>query len=111
MNVNNRVDAKHVYIYILWRGEHTDFTAWDTNDVHFDARSTKDDPRWFMVDVRLVRKFDRCITLDDIKGNAKLQNMMLLKRGRISVQIVTDAEWKAVLDMLHQQPSESAHHE
>src|SRR3954462_6313635 len=31
------------------RESYPDDTAWDKNDDHFDAASTKDDPRWFMV--------------------------------------------------------------
>lgn len=52
-----------------------------------------------MVDVRLVEKFHRCITLDQVKANEQLSQMMLVKRGRVSVQRVQPDEWEEVLKM------------
>lgn len=73
-----------------------DFTAWDAKDPHYDPKASKDSPRWFMVDVKLVCKFPRCITLDDIRAIESLSEMQLVKRGRISVQHVRKSEWDVV---------------
>lgn len=77
-----------------------DHTAWDIQSEHFDPKSTPDNPRWYMVDVKLVKKFPRFITLDEIKKNPKLKNMLILRKGnRLSITSVTPQEWKAILEL------------
>ena len=76
-----------------------DHTAFDSKDAHFDAKSTPENPRWFMVDVQLVRKFDTFVSLDQIKAEEKLSNMQLVTRGRISVQKVRKSEWDVIREM------------
>jgi len=61
--------------------------------------STTDDPRWECVDVRAVRDVPNPPTLDDIKANPKLAEMVLVKNSRLSVQPVTEAEWREVCRM------------
>src|SRR3990167_3453593 len=79
---------------------HPDFTAWDMHSPHYDADSTPEHPRWFMVDVRLVEKFDRCITLDAIKQHSQLRSMQVARKGnRLSITPVTPAEWQTVLPL------------
>lgn len=75
-----------------------DPTAWDSNDKHFDPRSTPDNPVWLMVDIQAEREFSRPITLQEIKDHPQLQNMMLARRGmRLSVQPVAEEEWDEIL--------------
>lgn len=75
-----------------------DFTAFDKNDVHFDPKSDKANPTWYMVDVKFVESFARVLSLEDLRGIAALQNMVLLQKGsRLSVQPVTSSEWQAVV--------------
>ncbi len=77
-----------------------DFTAFNPESKYYDPRSTKEKPMWFMVDVKLVKKFSRFITLEEIKANPKLKNMLILRRGnRLSITSVTAQEWKAILAM------------
>lgn len=53
-----------------------------------------------MVDVRLVQKFPRIIALDELKRTPGLENMLVIQRGmRLSVQPVTEAEWRIVLTL------------
>lgn len=59
-----------------------------------------------MVDVRLLRKFAKPVSLDDIKACDKLAAMQLVKRGRISVQYVTADEWGVILSMAGEHPLE-----
>lgn len=81
------------------RQAYPDHTAFDREDVHFDPKSDKKNPKWFMVDVKFEKKFKQEVTLKDVKDCAQLQNMQLVKRGRISVQRVTPREWTSVLKM------------
>ena len=74
-----------------------DFTQFDENEDHYDPKSDPDNPRWFMVDVKLLQEFPAPVTRDDLKAEASLADMVVLQRGsRLSVQPVTAAEWKAV---------------
>ena len=76
-----------------------DPTQFDPGDDHFDPRSKRDDPTWWAVDVEFVEKLPAPVSLQDVKANAKLAQMALLKRSRLSVTPVTAAEWKAILAM------------
>lgn len=79
------------------KGGYPDFTQFDPNEDHYDPKSDPDDPRWFMVDVKLVQEFAQAVTRDDLKAEKSLSDMMVLQRGsRLSVQPVTAAEWKTV---------------
>jgi predicted RNA-binding protein with PUA-like domain len=61
--------------------------------------STADVPAWECVDIRTVKPFANPVTLDEIKLEAKLSEMVLVKNSRLSVQPVTEAEWKHILKM------------
>ena len=74
-----------------------DFTAWDQNDIHFDPKSTPDNPRWYMVDIQVKEKFSTPILVDDLKSIPELQNMVLFKNQRLSVQPITKEEWNVIL--------------
>ena len=81
------------------REAYPDRTAFDPKDDHYDADSDPDKPRWYMVDVKLVRKFDRVIALDELRTHAsgKLKDMIVLKRGnRLSITPVTKSEWEFI---------------
>jgi predicted RNA-binding protein with PUA-like domain len=66
-------------------------------EVHPD--STTDDPRWECVDIKAVRPLANPVTLDMCKDDPRLADMVLVNNSRLSVQPVTKAEWKAVLDL------------
>ena len=75
-----------------------DFTAWDPTSNHFDPKSLPAKPRWFMVNVRFVKKFKRFISLHEIKSHPLLQKMPIVQKGsRLSITPVTPAEWKVLL--------------
>jgi len=71
-------------------------------EVHPD--STTDDPRWECVDIQAVRPFVKPVTLDQIKGEEQLADMILVRNSRLSVQPVTDAEWQLVCAMGQTKP-------
>ena len=66
--------------------------------------STTDDDRWECVDLRAVRPFARPVTLAEIKERPALADMALIKNSRLSVQPVTEAEWKEVCSMGETEP-------
>ena len=79
-----------------------DATALDRAHAHFDARSSCDEPIWYVVDVRLERKFARVLTLEKLKQHAasSLSSLPLLKRGnRLSVMPVTKRDWDFILTL------------
>lgn len=58
--------------------------------------STTDDDRWECVDVKAVRSFTQPVTLEQVKGDGRLNDMVLVKNPRLSVQPVTRREWEIV---------------
>lgn len=61
--------------------------------------STTDDARWECVDIEAVRPFKRPVTLDEIKANPRLKDMVLVNNSRLSVQPVSQDEWKIICEM------------
>ncbi|MEM9725047.1 MAG: EVE domain-containing protein [Pseudomonadota bacterium] len=61
--------------------------------------STDETGKWLCVDVRAVGPFPTPVTLSEIKAEPRLSEMMLVKNARLSVQPVTNAEWKLVCKM------------
>ncbi|MEL7498950.1 MAG: EVE domain-containing protein [Planctomycetota bacterium] len=77
-----------------------DFTAFDPDDKHYDPKSKQDEPRWFMVDIKLVKKFKNLLALPDLKTMKALDGMVLLQKGsRLSVQPVTKKQYETVLKL------------
>ena len=71
---------------------------YDPKDAHYDAGSSKTNPRWDCVDVKFVRKLKRLIPLDELKSDAVLaKDMQLLTGARLSVSGVTKAQWDHIL--------------
>ena len=76
-----------------------DHTAADPKSEHPDPDSTPENPRWYMVDVEFVKKFDSVIPLSVLKNASELRGMKLLQKGdRLSVQPVRENEWKWICD-------------
>jgi predicted RNA-binding protein with PUA-like domain len=78
-----------------------DHTAFDPKSDYFDAKSDPEDPRWLMVDFRLVRRTRRLISLDEIKQHAdRLDGLPLIRRGnRLSVMPVSKEHWDFILSL------------
>lgn len=77
-----------------------DFTAFDPEDKHFDPKSKEDNPTWIMVDIKIVQKLKRPVTLEEIKESSKLQNMKLVQRGnRLSVMPVDKKEFDEIIKL------------
>jgi predicted RNA-binding protein with PUA-like domain len=60
---------------------------------------TTDDDRWVAVDIAPVRRLPKPVSLTQIKADKRLADMALVRIGRLSVQPVTDKEWKVVMEL------------
>lgn len=60
---------------------------------------TTDEEAWVVVDLKPLKKLKNPVTLAQIKSDKRLANMDLVRLGRLSVQMVKEAEWKAVLEL------------
>jgi predicted RNA-binding protein with PUA-like domain len=79
---------------------YADPTQFDKHDPHYDAASEPANPRWEMVDIKYVRRFARPLTLDQLRKEANLKGMELLRKGsRLSVQPVRESEWQHILKL------------
>lgn len=60
---------------------------------------TTEDDAWVVVDLKPVKKLKQPVTLAAVKADKRLSEMALVRLGRLSVQPVTDEEWKIVMEM------------
>ena len=82
------------------RESYPDHTQFDPESKYFDPKARPDKPRWFMPDVRFVRKFPRFVPLAEIRETPGLSDMVLVQRGsRLSVQPVSEKEWEIICDL------------
>lgn len=79
------------------RESYPDPTQFDPDHRYFDARSSADDPRWWLVDIEFERAFARPVSLADIRATAALSEMVLVRNSRLSVQPVREAEFRQIL--------------
>ena len=61
--------------------------------------STTDDERWECVDIKAVESVPNPVTLEQIKADERLSDMVLVKNSRLSVQPVTESEWAVITTM------------
>ncbi len=95
---SNCKDIGIVGIVEIVKKAYPDHSAFDPNDHHYDPKSDPDNPRWMMVDVRFKQKFKDTITLDQLRQNPKLKDMLILQKGnRLSITPVSKKEWDAIL--------------
>ena len=79
-----------------------DPTQFQPKSKYHDPKATREEPRWFMVDVGFVRKLERPVTLQEIRGHAGAlgEEFELIRRGsRLSVLPVSAAQWKLLLSL------------
>jgi predicted RNA-binding protein with PUA-like domain len=73
-----------------------DETQFDPASKYHDPKATRENPRWFHVDVQLVRK-TRLLSLAELRRHPELANMRILQRGnRLSITPVTPDEWACI---------------
>lgn len=77
-----------------------DETQFDSGSKYFDEKTSRESPRWMLVDVQAIRK-TRLVSLAELRGQAMLADMQILKRGnRLSITPVTPAEWRYITQHL-----------
>jgi predicted RNA-binding protein with PUA-like domain len=60
---------------------------------------TTDDEAWVAVDLKPYKKIKKPVTLEQVKADKRLKDMALVRLGRLSVQPVTDDEWKIIMEL------------
>lgn len=60
---------------------------------------TTQEEAWVAVDIKPYKKFKKPVSLDTIKNDKRLKDMALVRLGRLSVQPVTEEEWKIILEL------------
>ncbi|KAJ5389640.1 Thymocyte nuclear protein 1 [Penicillium cataractarum] len=87
-------------------------SAFNPKHPYYDAKSSRDAPKWVVVHVEFRRKFDKQVTLSDLKTHAQpgkgLENLQTLKQSRLSVSSVTPAQWKYILELAGEDPQANA---
>lgn len=93
---------------------YVDHTQFDANDAHFDPKSDKNNPKWFMVDVKYERDLKRFIPLSELKHyymehkkdgqKGPLANLSLFTRSRLSVQSISQKEWDFIIELENKPP-------
>jgi predicted RNA-binding protein with PUA-like domain len=97
---SNCAEPAIVGIMQVVKESYPDFSAFDENDKYFDPKSNPNNPRWFMVDLKFIRKFSRPITLKELKIVPQLADLALVRRGnRLSIMPVAAAQWDFILNL------------
>ncbi|KAJ7379237.1 Thymocyte nuclear protein 1 [Desmophyllum pertusum] len=86
---------------------YVDYTQFDKADPHYDSGAKKDNPKWFMVDVKFVRMMKRFISLQELKtlyqnhksSGGPLKSIALFTSARLSVQPVTEDEFDFICSL------------
>lgn len=82
------------------REAYPDETQFDKKSKYHDPKSKKEDPRWSLVEVEFVEKFDEEVPLQALKDDRALEGMLVTQKGsRLSVQPVEKKHFKRVLKM------------
>jgi len=77
-----------------------DPSQFDRKSEYFDEKSTKEKPIWFCVQVKCIEKFKNFLSLEQLKSEKTLSQMLVLKKGqRLSVQPVTKEEFEHILKL------------
>ena len=77
-----------------------DETQFDIGSKYFDPQANRENPRWILVDVQVLRK-TRTVGLAELRSHPELAHLRVLQRGnRLSITPVDPAEWSFVTDRL-----------
>lgn len=79
---------------------HPDPSQFDPKSEYYDEKATKENPRWFMVEVEFVEKFNQLVTLSTLKDTKGLESMAVVQKGsRLSINPVTEKEFKIISNL------------
>jgi predicted RNA-binding protein with PUA-like domain len=77
-----------------------DLAALDSSSKYFDEKSTSDNIRWSLVDVKFKQKYAQSLPLKTIKADERLSQMKLVKSSRLSVSPVSESEYETILQLV-----------
>lgn len=81
-----------------------DKSALDPTSQYYDPKSTKQNPRWQAVTVKFVESFKKIISLQELRQQACLKNMQLLRKGqRLSILPVSKQNYQFIVKMANKQ--------
>jgi predicted RNA-binding protein with PUA-like domain len=85
---------------IVVREAYPDHTAFDPQSNYFDAKSSLENPRWVMVDIKLLKKLARPVTIAEMRTHQELTELPLLKKGnRLSIQPVSAKQFAFIVKL------------
>jgi predicted RNA-binding protein with PUA-like domain len=85
-----------------------DETQFEPSSPYYDPGAKREDPRWICVDVAYIETLPRLVALEELRGNPRLADMLVLRRGmRLSVQPVTKKDYETIVAMA-QKPAKPA---
>ncbi|SOD40813.1 EVE domain-containing protein [Nitrosovibrio sp. Nv4] len=77
-----------------------DATQFDASNKYFDPKATSQNPRWFNVDVRFVKK-TRLVGIKELRDYPELATLRILQKGnRLSITPIDPAEWNFIMKIL-----------
>ncbi len=82
---------------------YVDPAQFDPASHYYDPKSSQENPRWYCADVTFVKKFNQVIDLKTLKSRPELNDMVLLRQGRLSIQPVSKKEWQLILSIADNQ--------
>lgn len=81
------------------REGYVDHTQFNPESKYHDPKSDPEDPRWYMVDIKLQQKFADLLSLKEIKAMPDIQGIGLVKKGhRLSIMPVPENEWQKLMN-------------
>ena len=97
---SNCAEPGIVGIVQIVKAGYPDVTALDPESQYFDPKASQDNPRWFRVDVKFEKAFNKTIALTALKQYPQLEGMAVLARGsRLSITPVTEQQWQFILGL------------
>ena len=77
-----------------------DETQFDKKSEYYDPKATKEKPIWFCVQLQFAKKFKNLVSLQELRDNPKLKDLLVLKKGqRLSIQPVTKEHFEIIKKM------------
>ena len=97
LHLRNMKKGDEVFFYHSNEGTDIVGIAKVVKEAYQDPTTTDD--KWVAVDLKPDKKLKNPVTLETIKKDKRLASMALVRIGRLSVQPVSDAEWKVVMEL------------
>jgi len=97
LHLRSMKKGDEVFFYHSNKGTEIVGIATVTKEAYPDP--TSDDPAWFAIDIKPLKKLPKPVSLDQIKKEKKLSGMALVRISRLSVQPVKDVEWEMIMKM------------